>query len=590
MSPTLTDLEILAFDCQATGANPARGHLLEMGWTRTRASSKTIAGPADIQAYLIGLPADAPIPRAVRRITGISEETLTAAVSSETAWNRLLAAAGRTVSGPRGALCPVVIHFARFEKPFLRELHRQNDPAGPFPFQIICTHEIARRLLPDLPRRGMRAIAGYYGHCMPELKRSADHALATAFIWQKLVRLLRTTCGVFTLSQLTDWLAATRPAGRSKRSFPMDPDIRRHLPDAPGIYRMLRGGGDLLYIGKAKSLKQRVNSYFRPKAPHAEHTLEMLTQARGLDVTPTGSALEAAILESDEIKRHSPPYNIALRRRDRQLAFITRDLTRHAPQAHKDYRVGPLPAGKTISALAAFGSWFRDGLQVAADQDDCRGCALLALPPEYAPEIDCLQAGWEIFRQNHQSRLKNQTPLRFLAALGGQLWQERLAAAARADQDAEVSNHLDDLDEQPDEPDDAHAWTPESVAGAIEAMIRHSAHLIRRARWFCLLNESSLAWTSAGTSGQQKNTLVFANGAVIEQGEVQATIATQPPPGYAKTFRDRQKNMDLTTYDRMRVVTTEIRRIVTEGRSIELRLAPTVTLGRRELVKALRWV
>jgi DNA polymerase-3 subunit epsilon len=370
----------------------------------------------------------------------------------------------------------------------------------------------------------------------------------------------------------------------------MDPDIRRHLPDAPGIYRMLRGGGDLLYIGKAKSLKQRVNSYFRPKAPHAEHTLEMLTQARGLDVTPTGSALEAAILESDEIKRHSPPYNIALRRRDRQLAFITRDLTRHAPQAHKDYRVGPLPAGKTISALAAFGSWFRDGLQVAADQDDCRGCALLALPPGNAPEIDCLQAGWEIFRQNHQSRLKNQTPLRFLAALGGQLWQERLAAAARADQDAEVSNHLDDLDEQPDESDDAHAWTPEAVAGAIEAMIRHSAHLIRRARWFCLLNESSLAWTSAGTSGQQKNTLVFANGAVIEQGEVQATIATQPPPGYAKTFRDRQKNMDLTTYDRMRVVTTEIRRIVTEGRSIELRLAPTVSLGRRELVKALRWV
>jgi DNA polymerase-3 subunit epsilon len=401
---------------------------------------------------------------------------------------------------------------------------------------------------------------------------------------------LRTTCGVSTLSQLTDWLAATRPAGCSKRAFPMDPDIRRQLPDAPGIYRMVRGGGDLLYIGKAKSLRQRVNSYFRSKAPHAEHTLEMLTQARGLDVTPTNSALEAAILESDEIKRHSPPYNIALRRRNRQLAFITKDLARHAAQAHKDYRVGPLPAGKTIAALAAFGSWLRHGQQVAADHDHCRGCALLALPPEYAPEIDCLQAGWEIFRQNHQGRLKNQAPLRFLTAVGRQLWQEKLAAAARADRDAAASNHLDDLDEQPDASDDAHAWTPEAVAGAIEAMIRHSAHLIRRARWFCLLSESSLAWASAGANGRQKSTLVFAKGAAIEQAEIDSTVAVIPPPGYARRFRARQKNMDLTTYDRMRVVTTEIRRIVSEGRSIELRLAPTVTLGRRELVKALRWV
>ena len=77
---------------------------------------------------------------------------------------------------------------------------------------------------------------------------------------------------------------------------------------------------------------------------------------------------------------------------------------------------------------------------------------------------------------------------------------------------------MDDLDEQQEDSDSTHTWTPEAVARAIEATIRHSAHLIRRARWFCLLSESSLTWASAGRTAPHKNRLVFENGAVIQQG------------------------------------------------------------------------
>ena len=590
MSATLSNLEILALDCQATGANPARGHILEMGWTRTRASLNHINGKSGVQVYPIRLPADAAIPRAVQRITGISQETLKTAVSSKTVWKHLLAAAGDTVSAPPRAVCPVVIHFARFEEPFLRELHRQNSPADRFPFQIICTHEIAVRLLPDLPRRGIRAIAGYYGHCMPELKRSGNHVVATAFIWQKVVQLLNMTCGITKLNQLIDWLAATRPAGRSKRAFPMNPHIRQQLPNKPGIYRMLRAGGDLLYIGKAKSLKQRVNSYFRQKAPHAEHTLEMLTQARELDVTLTGSALEAAILESDEIKRFSPPYNIALRRRQRQLVYCSRDLGRHAALARVDFPVGPLPAGKAIEALAAFGLWLRDGRQLSDDNDNCIGYSVLALPPDYAPDIDCMKEGFDIFQKQHRNRLVNQLPLRFVTGLGAKLWQEKLEAAALAETVKEAERNMDDLDAPPAESGDEYVWTPEAVAGTIKRMVRHSAHLIRRARWFCLLSESSLAWTPAAESENNKRLVVFEKGAVIKQSDAKRGCKTLIPPGYANSFRVRQNNIDLITYDRMRVVTTELRRILSEGRNMELCLGPKVTLGRQELIKALRWV
>jgi hypothetical protein len=49
-------------------------------------------------------------------------------------------------------------------------------------------------------------------------------------------------------------------------------------------------------------------------------------------------------------------------------------------------------------------------------------------------------------------------------------------------------------------------------------------------------------------------------------------------------------SINLKTYDRLRVVTTELRRLVAEGRDVELRLSPKVTLKRQEVVKALRWV
>jgi DNA polymerase III subunit epsilon len=161
---------------------------------------------------------------------------------------------------------------------------------------------------------------------MPELRRSADHARATLAIWKALVDLLQTRCQVNSLSRLTRWLTESPLPGRTPRIYPMDPGMRRHLPDTPGIYRMRRDNGDILYIGKAKSLKKRVNSYFRSRAPHAEHILEMLSQARDLDYSTTASALEAALLESDEIKRHLPPYNKALRPDRRSLVFFTRDL------------------------------------------------------------------------------------------------------------------------------------------------------------------------------------------------------------------------------------------------------------------------
>ena len=587
MTVSLAELKILALDCQATGANPQKGHLLELGWMSACASLLNKSSASGVQAYLNRLPRDEKIPPAVSRITGISDDSLRAAKTPKIIWQHLMAAVKAVISENQLAVCPTVIHFARFEKPFLKDLHQKNDPESPFPFQIVCTHEIAVRLLPDLPRRGLRAIAGYFGHSMPEFKRSADHVIATAFIWEKMIEMLNINLGIGTLDQLSDWLASTEPAGRTRRIFPMAPEKRRHLPDKPGIYRMLRTNGDLLYIGKAKSLKKRVNSYFRPKAPHAEHTLEMLTQAQKLDFTLTGSALEAAIQESDEIKRHSPPYNIALRKRQRQLVFCTKNLSRHARVADGDYTIGPLPDGRFIAAVSAMGHWITDGCRSADQELLSIGCTIMGLSSEYAPDITCLKEGFDIFREDHCDPLKNQSPLRLLTGLGATLWRRRMEAAEAAE---ENTSDNDDDELAQNGSNDTRVWTPESVARSIEHMVLHSAHLIRRARWFCLLSESSLAWESANRSDQLKTLVVFEGGSVFKRDDIESAAKVPVPPGFDKSFRRRQKQFSLMTYDRLRILTTELRRLISENRNIELRLGPMVTLGYEELKKALRWV
>ena len=242
----LTELNILALDCQTTAANPDKGQMLEIGWMSGCASSKSVN--TDARSYLIRLPRGEKIPAAVSRITGISAEELHCSVPESDAWQYLISTAEYAAAENHLDACPTVIHFARFEIPFLDRLHKTNAKGSIFPFQIICTHDIALRLLPELPRRGIRALAGYFGHSMPQLKRSANHAIATMSIWKSLVALLESRYEVNTLHELEQWLANTPPPGPTKRVFPMHPDVWSCLPNRPGIYRMRRANRDILYI------------------------------------------------------------------------------------------------------------------------------------------------------------------------------------------------------------------------------------------------------------------------------------------------------------------------------------------------------
>jgi len=98
----------------------------------------------------------------------------------------------------------------------------------------------------------------------------------------------------------------------------------RTLPARPGVYRMLDARGDVLYVGKAKALRNRVTSYTQVmRLPR--RLQRMVAQTRSMAIVTTGSEAEALLLEAQLIKHYRPPYNVLLRD-DKSFPFI---LVRH---------------------------------------------------------------------------------------------------------------------------------------------------------------------------------------------------------------------------------------------------------------------
>ncbi|MDE0727100.1 MAG: excinuclease ABC subunit UvrC [Alphaproteobacteria bacterium] len=105
------------------------------------------------------------------------------------------------------------------------------------------------------------------------------------------------------------------------------------MPGAPGVYRMLAENGEVLYVGKAKNLKNRVRNYAQPAGLNTR-TLRMIAETRAMEVVTTHTEVEALLLESNLIKRLRPRYNILLRD-DKSFPFIMITADHEWPQLAK---------------------------------------------------------------------------------------------------------------------------------------------------------------------------------------------------------------------------------------------------------------
>src|SRR6266850_2366745 len=98
-------------------------------------------------------------------------------------------------------------------------------------------------------------------------------------------------------------------------------DQVKQLPAKPGVYIFRDGRGQVLYVGKAKSLRPRVRSYFQASADVRHAIAQLPERVADIEVIVTGSEVEALHLEQNLVKRHRPPFNVRLRD-DKSFPYI----------------------------------------------------------------------------------------------------------------------------------------------------------------------------------------------------------------------------------------------------------------------------
>lgn len=130
------------------------------------------------------------------------------------------------------------------------------------------------------------------------------------------------------------------------------------MPLSPGVYQFLDKDGEILYIGKAKALKKRVSSYFRPSAKHGARTSTMIKQVEDIHFIETNSEIEALILEDNLIKQHQPKYNVLLRD-DKNFQYIKVTVNDDYPEVTTVRRIvkdgaryfGPKTSGSDVKRI-----------------------------------------------------------------------------------------------------------------------------------------------------------------------------------------------------------------------------------------------
>lgn len=119
--------------------------------------------------------------------------------------------------------------------------------------------------------------------------------------------------------------------------FDIEAQLKK-LTTQPGVYLMKDQYGNVIYIGKAKNLRNRVRSYFRKNSSHDKKTLELVSKIVEFEYIITDSEVEALILEASMIRKYQPQYNILLRD-DKQYPYIKITVDEPFPRVMKVFRV-----------------------------------------------------------------------------------------------------------------------------------------------------------------------------------------------------------------------------------------------------------
>lgn len=195
--------------------------------------------------------------------------------------------------------CILVAHNAKFDN---RILTTEFDRLGyAFEKETLCTVELAKNLIPDLPSYSLGKLVRTLGIPLSDRHRAQGDAKATVSLFKLL------------LNKDTDKriISAAVRKDPKRQLEPKLIDIVAEAPTETGVYYMHREDGTIIYIGKSKNIKKRLTQHFTSDSKKAKR---LQLDVAAVTYEKTGNDLIAQLKESEEIKNNKPRYNRALRK------------------------------------------------------------------------------------------------------------------------------------------------------------------------------------------------------------------------------------------------------------------------------------
>lgn len=231
------------------------------------------------------------IPYNITQITGITDEMVMHAP-------KFYEVARKIVEFTEG--CIFVAHNSNFDYGFVRQEFRSLG----FDYQreTLCTVKLSRKLLPGHPSYSLGKLCKTLGIPITARHRAAGDALATVKVFELL---LERNNGEIP----RDWKQLQK-----QYNTPLPLQKIEKIPSATGVYYFHDADGNVVYIGKSVNLQQRLRSHLNNYG--TEKGVEMMQQIHDVSTEVTGSDLIAQLLESEEIKKNTPVFNSALRKKE----------------------------------------------------------------------------------------------------------------------------------------------------------------------------------------------------------------------------------------------------------------------------------
>jgi DNA polymerase-3 subunit epsilon len=317
----LDDIEFAVVDVETTGLAPGRHRIIEVG-------AVIVAHGQSVASFSKLVNPGRSIPQFITRFTGISPHTVARSAAAE----RVLPLLCEFI-GDR----PLVGHNIGFDLGFLNfEADRSGLGLG-FAESGIDTITLARRYVTGLRRTRLDSVASALHVQVAGRHRALPDAELTARVFALLLARARAE-GCVTLADLYRVLDGVSPAASQGYSpakptgrMYLNPAWRQEFPITPGVYLMKDRSGTVIYVGKAKRLRDRLASYYSQPLGYTRKMDGLLQSVHEIETRPLGSELEALLVESQLIKQLQPRYNVQLRNFE-HYPFIKVDMQHPYPR------------------------------------------------------------------------------------------------------------------------------------------------------------------------------------------------------------------------------------------------------------------